>query len=80
MQEKGLSAVALHESLFEKAIIDKWQKQQQQAVKRWQTGGKAGHIAVVAVATVNFDTWGSVALTVCLTAERLVGARLHHPT
>lgn len=67
------------EILFEKAVEDERQKQQQ-AAEAWQTGGRAGHIAVVAVAAVNFDPRSSVALAVSLTAEGLVGARLHHPT
>lgn len=70
--------VSHHKGLFEKALEDKRQEQQQ-AVDMWQTGGRAGHVAVITVAAVNGDAWCSVALTVGLAAERLVGARLHHP-
>lgn len=68
---------AIH--LLEKAVEQQRQKQQQRA-ESWQLGGEALHIAVVTVAAVNSDTWSSVALTVGVTAKRLVGARLHHPT
>lgn len=65
--------------LLEKAVEQQRQKQQQIA-ESWQPGGEARHIAVITVAAVNSDTWSSVALAVGLTAERLVGAGLHHPT
>lgn len=55
------------------------QKQQQEA-EFWQAAGEARHIAVIAVAAVDFDARSSVALTGGLTAEGLVGAGLHHPT
>lgn len=71
-------SVAPPGGLFENALEDK-QQEQQQAVDTWQTGGRAGHVAVVAVAAVDGDAWRPVALTVGLAAERLVGARLHHP-
>lgn len=65
--------------LLEQAVEEQSQKQQQ-IVESWQLGCEACHIAVVTVAAVNSDTWCSVALAVGLTAERLVGARLHDPT
>lgn len=65
--------------LLEEAVEQQRQKQQQRA-ECWQLGGEARHIAVITVAAVNSDTWSSVALTVDVTAKRLVGARLHHPT
>lgn len=60
--------------------MEQQRQKQQQIVESWQAGGKARHIAVITVAAVNSDTWCSVALAVGLTAERLVGARLHYPT
>lgn len=54
-------------------------QKQQQIVESWQAGGKARRVAVIAVAAVNSDPRRPVALAVGLTAERLVGARLHHP-
>lgn len=66
-------------SLLEKAE-EQQRQEQQQIVESRQPGGEARHIAIIAVAAVNSDTGRSVALAVRLTAERLVGARLHHPT
>lgn len=54
--------------------MEQQRQKQQWIAESWQAGGKAGHIAVIAVAAVNSDTWSSVALAVGLTAERLVGA------
>lgn len=65
--------------LLEKAVEQQRQKQQQ-IVESWQLGAEACHIAVVTVAAVNSDTWSSVALTIGVTAKRLVWAWLHHPT
>lgn len=67
------------DGLFEQAVEEQRQKEQWIA-ESWQAGGKAGHIAVIAVAAVNSDPWCSVALAVGLTAERLVGAWFHYPT
>lgn len=67
------------DDLFEQAVEEQRQKEQWIA-ESWQAGGKAGHIAVIAVAAVNSDPWCSVALAVGLTAERLVGAWFHYPT
>lgn len=53
---------------------------QQQEVQARQPRGGACHVAVITVAAVDFHSWSSVALTVGLAAERLVGTRLHHPT
>lgn len=55
------------------------QQQQQGVGSRQQTGGGVAHVAVAAVAAVNFDPRSSVALAVGLAAEGLVGAGLHHP-
>lgn len=59
------------------ALEEQWEEEQQ-VMKLWQTRGEVCHVAVVAVAAVNSDSWSSVALTVGLAAERLVRARLHH--
>ena len=54
-------------------------QRQQQKAESGRRGGHARDVAVVAVATVDPDPRGAVALAVGLAAEGLVGAGLHHP-